>query len=92
MTNNSIVMNEDNLRMRGPPYPEYYCRGYVRRALCAIRVEEVVFPAQDLWPGKGLFVCDCSDVCPEESLRLNGSSQTSDMKTVIPEGLLEMWH
>ena len=53
------------------------------------QVEEVVFSSNktcDL--GRGPLVCDCSDVCPEESLRLNDNSQTSDIKTAVHEGLL----
>jgi hypothetical protein len=55
------------------------------------RGEEVVFLEHKTFDlgGRGApFVGDCSGICPEESLRLNDNSQTSDIKTDVPEGLL----
>jgi hypothetical protein len=52
------------------------------------QVEEIVFSSTRLLTWEGPLVCDCSDVCPEESLRLNDNSQTSDIKTAVHEGLL----
>ena len=43
MTNNSIVMNRDDLRIRRPPNPECYCRGVRQESFVCNQVEEVVF-------------------------------------------------
>jgi hypothetical protein len=48
------------------------------------QVEEVVFSSNKTFLAwDGLLVCDCSDVCPEGSLRLNDNSQTSDIKAAV---------